>query len=654
VPFDIDDPIVAAQLDGDLDPICETHHLQVLDRGDSPDFWWSFDRRRSEAANHLVVGFPDLPVSTDTDGLVVPDCALCIGPTDMAGTDALATGVTLPIKRTVMVGDTAHNGLASLDVGISDGVNGTDTFVTPRLVPADCSCGTGAPVPTEGDPSALSVRQQFEPMGADTEARSVPCEDTLLVGGAGVGGGAVLALDEAVVTFPEETGRAATGVRVQADQIPRAVVGDPTLPDGEADLVGVSLVPSRAVTGALVILRLADGILSTLALQLSICSGAWVVTLSVARVTLLVGRTVMVRPAAVEAFLIGLTPLDVSAFEALLSLAVAPLSVGAVCIMEADMDRGPAPVRSVGIAHQGQGAGTLVPPREVLTDSPRAAWEALSQTLIDILALVVGTDVAPSAVRVSLALDEHFPALLQGVPCVAGSTAAVGLVLLCPTNGVHSTHPSDVTGGLAESVHTGLVVRAVGVGPAPWDALVLQTDLLVPAVLVSSALRRDLPALHVGVPSEPTRAGADCDVVPRGTGGSPATGPRDGTCIDALVPNASFFLRTVARVPAPRDAPLTGADLSQEAVRVPSALWGLLDPLTEGLGVPCVLREAGADSVMVDGLADAVDTTGSIDVAWVLTDFVDAGLLEGTVSVTAAPGDTVVGLADLPQGAGRV
>lgn len=59
------------------------------------------------------------------------------------------------------------------------------------------------------------------------------------------------------------------------------------------------------------------------------------------------------------------------------------------------------------------------------------------------------------------------------------------------------------------------------------------------------------------------------------------------------------------------------------------------------LGVSSVIRQAGADSVVIDGLADSVDTTGAIHLAGVLADTPDAHFQEGAVLVVPAARDAV-------------
>lgn len=131
-------------------------------------------------------------------------------------------------------------------------------------------------------------------MRTDTETRSVAGKDTLLIRRTRIGSCAVLTLDEAVVAFTEEAGWTATGVRVEADQVSRAVVSYSTFSNGEANLVRIAFISGRTVTGCLMIFRFANGILSTFTLQLEIGSCAWVITLAIARITFLAGCAVMI------------------------------------------------------------------------------------------------------------------------------------------------------------------------------------------------------------------------------------------------------------------------------------------------------------------------------------------------------------------------
>lgn len=156
--FNIDNSIVAAELDRYLNSICETHDLKILNRWNCSYFGWCFNRRRSEAANHLVIRFSDLSMSADTDCLMISNCALCIGTTDMARTNTLTTGIALSIKWTVMIGDTSYNRLTSFDIRISNRVNGTDAFVTTRFVFTNCSRSARIGVSTQGNCSTFSVR----------------------------------------------------------------------------------------------------------------------------------------------------------------------------------------------------------------------------------------------------------------------------------------------------------------------------------------------------------------------------------------------------------------------------------------------------------------------------------------------------------------
>jgi len=80
----------------------------------------------------------------------------------------------------------------------------------------------------------------------------------------------------------------------------------------------------------------------------------------------------------------------------------------------------------------------------------------------------------------------------------------------------------------------------------------------------------------------------------------------------------------------------------------------LFDSFTKVLWITGVLGKAGTDSIMIDRLANGINTAGSIDVAWILANFVDAGFLKGTVAVTSTSGDTTVGLANFPKWTGSI
>jgi hypothetical protein len=48
------------------------------------------------------------------------------------------------------------------------------------------------------------------------------------------------------------------------------------------------------------------------------------------------------------------------------------------------------------------------------------------------------------------------------------------------------------------------------------------------------------------------------------------------------------------------------------------------------LWITSEVRQAGADSIMIDRFAGCIDTTSAVNVARILADFVDTCLLKGT------------------------
>lgn len=83
------------------------------------------------------------------------------------------------------------------------------------------------------------------------------------------------------------------------------------------------------------------------------------------------------------------------------------------------------------------------------------------------------------------------------------------------------------------------------------------------------------------------------------------------------------------------------ADTSIIAVIIPCALRWRQNFDTVVFRISSVVRKAGTDSVMVDGLADGVDAASPINTARVLADVSDAYFEEWTVLIVAAARNAV-------------
>lgn len=83
VSFDIDDSIIATELDSDLDTVSETHDLKILNGRNGSNFRRSLDWWWSEASNLLVVRLSNFSWWTDTDGSMITSSTLGIWSTNV-------------------------------------------------------------------------------------------------------------------------------------------------------------------------------------------------------------------------------------------------------------------------------------------------------------------------------------------------------------------------------------------------------------------------------------------------------------------------------------------------------------------------------------------------------------------------------------------
>lgn len=169
-----------------------------------------------------------------------------------------------------MVCGAADDGLTAFDVGVTDGVDGTDALVTAGLVFADGSGRARVVFLAKLQRAALAVRKKLVAMRTNAEAGSVTSVNTLFVGRARVVGAAVLTLHEAVVIVAEEGRWAAASVTVQADEISGAVVSDATLSDRQTHFVGVAFEARRTRAGGFVVLGFANRVGATLVFEIAL------------------------------------------------------------------------------------------------------------------------------------------------------------------------------------------------------------------------------------------------------------------------------------------------------------------------------------------------------------------------------------------------
>lgn len=208
---------------------------------------------------------------------------------------------------------------------------------------------------------------------------------------------------------------------------------------------------------------------------------------------------------------------------------------------------------------------------------------------------------------------------------------------------------AQITDPLAATVQAGLVVRAVGVGPASDNAPLALADLSQRAVPVLSALwQHGRPAAQsVGVAAVPRGAGAHPVVVDGPADGVAAARPVHGARVLADMIDAGLLELAVAVCSAALDAVGRFADLVDGAVQIVFALnVGLCHPALD-VSVPSEVAGAGADGAVVVGVALGTHAAAVGQQARVLALPVHASQMSRAVVVMAASRNAPCVLADV-------
>lgn len=209
--------------------------------------------------------------------------------------------------------------------------------------------------------------------------------------------------------------------------------------------------------------------------------------------------------------------------------------------------------------------------------------------------------------------------MLFCVSRVAQQAGADGFVADGSALGVDAADAAQTAGVLADGVDASLVERTIAVRAAAGYARRRHADLAVTALLVPPAVAfGHFFAGNPGIAGEARLAGTDLSVVDGGARGVPSADAASLARILALVVDAGEVGRTVGIASAPHCTfcPFTYAAV--QAVLVTGAPWRWYIFHAAVSGVSRVTRKAGADAIVVDCLADGIDSARSERAARVL------------------------------------
>lgn len=295
VALHIDDSVKAVQLNQHLNSISEAHNIKTSWRNIRTRWFCPRWRRNSSvAAVDLVVRVTNKVGWADTYGDMVRDCALCAWATNMARRYALmSVDVTLLVQRTVIISSAfLFDAFTSANEWITNGARGADTVIASWQVDAFRSrCTWIVNRDAFVDVSTDSVRLELVSSWAYTKALLWANIDAVFVLRAGVGGRAVPACHDTVLSNTVIVWWASTSAARETDEVSRAVVVHSTNFHSHAANKWVASVAWRAHAHGLVVLDSADSFEPTRILN------TWIVAILLSEVTRLVQGAVLVRRA---------------------------------------------------------------------------------------------------------------------------------------------------------------------------------------------------------------------------------------------------------------------------------------------------------------------------------------------------------------------